>query len=300
MRRRGVAELSDGLHGEQFSKNGWITRFGKYPESIEPALKRDGDRQNSSLQFEQTFFGRLGNSITALRTLGTACASWIEAIVLYSNSSNMRNYAGDFEVHLTVAAENAAGLVAFREWCVEREMKCVQIVLARGKYAEQPMATWRRAATVLPDVVDASHKFAAELDRQGFQVVRVKVEATPFNEEVPAQDIEAAEHAPQNYFEHHIKLLRAIHAEKATLTDVCEQHAAHLSRNALREPAEGKEERFVTQRAYGTGRETSQEQLDVLLARLDELGEQILECESEYCVYDSNLQLDAGWLPESP
>ncbi len=27
-----VAELSDGLHGEQFGKNGWITKFGKYPE----------------------------------------------------------------------------------------------------------------------------------------------------------------------------------------------------------------------------------------------------------------------------
>jgi len=27
-----VVELSDGLHGEQFSDNGWIAKFGKHPE----------------------------------------------------------------------------------------------------------------------------------------------------------------------------------------------------------------------------------------------------------------------------
>lgn len=27
-----VAALSDGLHGESFSEDGWIARFGKYPE----------------------------------------------------------------------------------------------------------------------------------------------------------------------------------------------------------------------------------------------------------------------------
>ena len=27
-----VVSLSDGLHGEQFGDDGWITKFGKYPE----------------------------------------------------------------------------------------------------------------------------------------------------------------------------------------------------------------------------------------------------------------------------
>ncbi len=30
-----VAELSDGLHGEIFGADGWITRFSKYPSEVE-------------------------------------------------------------------------------------------------------------------------------------------------------------------------------------------------------------------------------------------------------------------------
>jgi hypothetical protein len=30
-----VAELSDGLHGEIFGDDGWITRFSKYPSEVE-------------------------------------------------------------------------------------------------------------------------------------------------------------------------------------------------------------------------------------------------------------------------
>src|SRR5947199_106387 len=38
--------------------------------------------------------------------------------------------------------------------------------------------------------------------------------------------------------------------------------------------------------------------LPLVLAGLSELGEQIVERESEYCVYDSNLALDTGWLSQ--
>ncbi len=37
-----VVELSDGLHGEQFSENGWIAKFGKHPEQVEPS-KQDNE-----------------------------------------------------------------------------------------------------------------------------------------------------------------------------------------------------------------------------------------------------------------
>ncbi|MCA9267540.1 MAG: hypothetical protein KDA41_03675 [Planctomycetales bacterium] len=33
---KNVVELSDGLHGEQFTDDGWIARFGKHPELVEP------------------------------------------------------------------------------------------------------------------------------------------------------------------------------------------------------------------------------------------------------------------------
>jgi hypothetical protein len=208
------------------------------------------------------------------------------------------NYAGNFEVHLTVRA--AGMLDAFRSWCEAQHFKCVYIVLARGAHHEQPMATWRRDSTVLPVVLAEALQRADALERGGFAVVRVKIEVEPANADVPANDSAAQLHPPGNYFEHHIKLRRQLAGQRESLLRLCVNHGAHLSRNAWREPAEGFEERFVTLRSYGSGRSVSAERLEGLRAALKESGEEIIEVESEYAVYDSNQALDAGWLPHGP
>lgn len=211
----------------------------------------------------------------------------------------MSDYSGHFEIHITVRAADGDATESFREWCRAQGLKCVRIVLSRGKHVEQPMATYRRSDTSLRMVRAEAVRFARLIEQVGLPVVRVKVEAAPQNADVPQADAEAAAHAEKNYFEHHIKLLRDAYASRERLAAVCEQHAAHLSHNAFREAEGGKKERFVTLRSYGVGRATSQQQLEALLAALAELGEHVIEHESEYCVYDSNLALDAGWLPES-
>jgi hypothetical protein len=207
----------------------------------------------------------------------------------------MLDYRGNFEVHLTVPASGR--LDAFRAWCEDERCKCVRIVLARGAQVEQPMATWQRGQTVLPDVLAEATERARNLARAGFSVVRVKVEADPSNDDVPATDDVALLRPSCNYFEHHVKLRRAVAAGRELLLRACLDHAAHLSRNAWREPAEGFEERFVTLRSYRMGRRASEQRLHRLLAALEAAGERIIEVESEYTVHDSNLGLDAGWLP---
>ncbi len=207
----------------------------------------------------------------------------------------MHNYRGHFEVHLTVRA--AGAFDAFRAWCEAGRYKCVRIVLARGVHVEQPMATWRRGDTVLPAVLAEATERARDLERAGFAVLRVKIEADPFNDEVPVTDDAALLQPPCNYFEHHVKLRRKVAAGRELLLRACLDHAAHLSRNAWREPAEGFEERFVTLRSYRRGRSASERRLQRLLAALEGAGEQVIGVESEYTVHDSNLALDAGWLP---
>jgi hypothetical protein len=207
----------------------------------------------------------------------------------------MHNYRGEFEVHLTVRADST--LDAFRAWCEAERCKCVRIVLARGVQVEQPMATWWRDDTVLPVVLAEATERAQDLGRVGFAVVRVKIEADPSNDDVPATAAAALLQPSCNYFEHHVKLRREAAAGRELLLRVCLDHAAHLSRNAWREPAEGFEERFVTLRSYHMGRSASEERLHRLLAALEGAGEQIIHVESEYTVHDSNLALDAGWLP---
>jgi hypothetical protein len=207
-------------------------------------------------------------------------------------------YAGDFEVHVTV--RTVGTLEAFRAWCEAERCKCVRIVLARGVQVEQPMATWRRNRTVLPDVLADATARAQALEHAGFAVARVKIEADPSNEDVPATDAAALLQPSSNYFEHHVKLRRETAAGCESLLRVCLDHAAHLSRNAWREPAEGFEERFVTLRSYRTGRSAAEGRLRRLVAALAGAGEQIIDVESEYTVYDSNVGLDAGWLPHDP
>jgi hypothetical protein len=223
----------------------------------------------------------------------------LETCIFDSYPISMRAYQGDFEIHVTARITSESQFERFREWCRIREFKCVRIILGRGSHMHQPMATWRRHDTSLPVVVMEAHQCALEMNRVGILVARVKVEAAPDNEDVPLNDVDAAEHEPRNYFEHHVKLLRAATASREALLRTCEQFGAHLSHNALREVEEGQEERFVTLRCYAVGRTTSEGQLQRFLAALTDLGERIIEHESEYCVYDSNVELDTGWLPQA-
>lgn len=208
----------------------------------------------------------------------------------------MLNYGGHFEVHLTVRAAGPA-LAAFRTWSEGAGCKCVHIVLDRGTQVEQPMATWRRSATILPVVLAEATQRARDLDRAGFTVTRVKIEVDPSNEDVPATDAAALQYPAENYFEQHVKLHRSTTAAREPLLQLCVAHGAHLSHNAWRQPIAGFEERFVTLRAHRLGRTAAEQRLERLVNALVAAGEQVLEVDSEYTVYDSNLALDAGWLP---
>lgn len=211
----------------------------------------------------------------------------------------MIDYAGEFEVHVTVRAANAEALDRFRSWCLEHACKCVHIVLARGEHVDQPMATWRRGATTLPKVLVEAQQRTDDLARAAIAVVRVKIEAAADNEGVPQTDVDVADLHSANYFEHHVKLLRNAAAERELLVQTCTERGAHLSRNARRDNIRGQEVRFVTMRCYRVGRATAEQQLKCLLVELTSLGENIIEVESEYTVYDSNMRLDAGWLPQA-
>jgi hypothetical protein len=208
----------------------------------------------------------------------------------------MREYRGEFEVHMTVGLPGQGGGDRFQDWCLIHKCKCVRIILARGEHVDQPMATWRRSQASLTAVLAEARVMATELQKAAFPVVRVKVEADTRNQDVPQFDEEASGHAASNYFEHHVKLLRDLTAPCDRLLQVCVEQHAHLSRNSWREFSQGKEERFVTSRDYRVGNESSRRRLRQLLDSLNELDEQVIDVESEYCVYDSNLDLDRGWL----
>ncbi len=95
-----------------------------------------------------------------------------------------------------------------------------------------------------------------------------------------------------------MKLLLSAEADLVALTKLAMPHLARLSRNARRERADGQLERFLTQRCYFVGRTSSQERLSKLLKDLREFDYQVLSSEQEFVVYDSQPEVDAGWLDE--
>jgi hypothetical protein len=211
------------------------------------------------------------------------------------------DFAGEFESHLTVRTADNAGLDELRTWAVARGLKFLHIVLDRGRTPSQPMVT-RRARGTLIDQRTVAADLARQLAGRGLDVVRTKIEAAPWNRDVPEADPDAVARHAGRYFEHHVKLALDPVADVAALADIAGRHAAHLSRNALRDRADGRRERFVTQRCFRVGRGTARRRLDDLLAALAVEGYVPLSVEQEFVVYDSDLAVDAGWIeaPDPP
>ncbi|WKX72261.1 hypothetical protein [Streptomyces sp. XD-27] len=204
-------------------------------------------------------------------------------------------FAGEFEIHLTVAARGHGGDLA--RYAAERAWKYAYIVLDRGRTPAQPMLTLRAEGT-LAAARGAADAAAAGLRGAGFPVLRTKVEAAPWADGVPAHDAEAVALGPHYYFEHHVKLVLDPGADTTGLAALADRHAAHLSRNARRTRADGRAERFVTQRCRRVGRDTAGRRLDELTAALDGLPCEIASVEREFVVYDSAESLDQGWIRE--
>ncbi|MFB6818542.1 hypothetical protein ACFCV8_28770 [Streptomyces sp. NPDC056347] len=212
-------------------------------------------------------------------------------------------FEGEFETHLTVRIDSRAGEGAgagrefgrLERWARERGLGLTHIVLDRGATPDQPMLTERGRGTLSGQRAAADRR-AAELRAAGFPVVRVKIEAAPWNADVPGSAAEAAALPPGLHFEHHVKLLLSGEPEADVARRVAERHGARLSRNARRLTGPRSHERFVTQRCHAVGRPGARAELDSLLDALHDAGLEVLEVEEEFVVHDDRPAVDAGWL----
>jgi len=181
--------------------------------------------------------------------------------------------SGAFEAHLTVETTRGD---AFAALCSELGVDCVAIELASGAHHAQPMTASHHRGTLAEVMIeiDALH---ARIEAAGFPIVRTKLEATIATDGIPTAD---------GYFEFHVKV--RVTDRIAELASLAEAHGGRLSRN---ERSAG--QRFVTLRSY-TDRATAEARLEALLAAL--AGFERAGVVREYTVYDSRIQLDAGWL----
>src|SRR4028119_1202234 len=204
-------------------------------------------------------------------------------------------FTGEFETHITVGLKDSNQFEALQAWGIARGLKFIHIVLDRGIHVSQLMLT-RHGKGGLTDQLKIASDSSKSLNAEGLSVARIKIEAAPWNQDVPQSNAEAVNHPGDRYFEHHIKLLLEPSANILPLIDLAEKHSAHLSRNLFQTRSDQYHERFVTQRCISVGRVEAQQQLQTLLKAIATLRYVAIDVEAEFVVYDSNLDLDAGWI----
>jgi len=210
-------------------------------------------------------------------------------------SSINNQYTGTFEAHITICAESPAILQRFQQICQQLNVKCILIELPNGVMRSQPMTASHHRGN-LAQVCTEVHSLAQQIWQAGFQVNRVKIEAMVYNQDIPVTDREVALHPVTNYFEFHIKALLAKDTDLEALRQHCAAQGAHLSANAFKLNTNGQHQRFITLRLYKLGRNSAQGRFQALLTSLRGQRIVLMQPQQEYTVFDSNLELDAGWL----
>ncbi|MEU6188118.1 hypothetical protein [Nocardia sp. NPDC047038] len=205
-------------------------------------------------------------------------------------------FAGEFEAHLTVRPPADESQLA--DWAAAHGLRYARILLDRGLTSDQPMLTFTRSGTV-EDMMRVVQTHTHALDSAGFALVRTKIEASPYNAQIPQTAEQVASVPAGCYFEHHIKLLLSGNDDVTRVRVLAQPHAAHVSRNARRSAGNGCHERFVTQRCRGVALPEAGRQLDSLLKDLDANDFSVIEVEREFVVHDDCPGLDAGWITET-
>lgn len=203
-----------------------------------------------------------------------------------------------FEVHLTVEPIAVEQQSEFLSVCNALDgAKPLFIELGRGSQREQPMCSFNWSCETLDAVLTIALEKIRDIELAGFPVKRLKIEvplafADRAGVSQPSPGTKNSGAASlQAYYEWHCRIELSKPDE---LLSLCLAHGAHLSRNALNSTPQ---QRFITMREYKNA-DVFQQRTQNLAATLLAGGWTIHGQECEYCVYDSCVALDVGWLQE--
>lgn len=200
-----------------------------------------------------------------------------------------------FETHLTFNADDAESLAVLQQRGQDLGLKCTHIVLAQGDYASQPMLTLHSKG-ILESEIAKAHQLGNQLAGDGLEVNRIKLEVDTDSKLIPQQLDDPRVQNDKYYFEYHIKLDLPNHYDLKALKQLVYPLGGHLSRNDFKSTTD-RIQRFVTLRGHRCLLETAEDQFSQLLTVIEESDQiTVLEIEKEYVVYDTNYQLDSGWI----
>uniref|UniRef100_A0A6B2LC49 Uncharacterized protein n=1 Tax=Arcella intermedia TaxID=1963864 RepID=A0A6B2LC49_9EUKA len=212
-------------------------------------------------------------------------------------------YRGLFETHITVKTDlqkDPHQIQKFKDLCTNIQVKPVLIELPNGVNPTQ-MMTASYSTGPIDEVLPGAYKLSQYFIKHDFDIQRTKIEAMCSTEGVPVTDQEALLLPHTNYFEFHIKVGlnpdQLAHMEQ--ISSLCHEHNAHLSKNSFKVMLSGVEERFITLRIYKKGKANALEAFNRCVSAIQQKGYKILTTQREYSVFDSNVQLDSGWIEQT-
>lgn len=195
-----------------------------------------------------------------------------------------------FEFHLTIEQTSSTRLLEFQQLCQQYGGKAILIELATGVHTQQPMFSWLHSAPSFNEFQLHINHLCNIFAQANFPIIRQKVE-------IPAHDVTRffqthPQHIHQGYYEWHGKIHYATE-QFETLKQFAQRYHAHLSKNQLYAQ---KNYRFLTIREYQQPILFYQnvEHLISALAYYPNLT--CIKSQYEYCIYDTAIQLDKGWL----
>jgi len=214
-------------------------------------------------------------------------------------------FEGIMEIHVFVAPVNPTLELQeqFKKACSQYEgMKCCNLRLDFFKQGWVAVLMSSRYVRGTMDFIwTECFKDSRLLTKNGFDVIRCKIEATASIDGVPVTDSEALLLPKKTYFEFHMVFSNG---DGSTPTDEDVDKVKTIARSLEKQwdvciPVSTNSfgtQKFLNMRTYGIGRQSAYPRLELLGKHIENAGFKVPRFIREFGVYDSDVTIDAGWL----
>jgi len=190
------------------------------------------------------------------------------------------------ELHITINKLGNNEIESFEEFCHSINAKPIIILLSTGENAQQPMISKMITCCNKHELEKEVESIKRQFKSNRYEITRIKMEVAPWDSK-EAKKLFVVD--SDNYYEWHGKI--RIDSEKYAAS-LIHNLGGHISRNVLKSDPNSK---FITIRDYGTEEDINYK-IDRLKNGLNQNNVEIIKEELEYCIFDSNVSLDKGWI----
>jgi len=202
-----------------------------------------------------------------------------------------------YEIHVTVNLV-AEDTVNFVESCRKIDVKPIVLALqTKGEDLTDVMTSSVHLGNNR-SAYEEMKRITNELKRQGYKVVREKIETVPWHPAAPTAKYGNLTMPIDCYFETHIgvNLATTEPDRKKALQDIADYFDAHMSRNAFKMHDDGTYMQMLTFRKYEGTFESFEGEANTLNGMIVLEGFEVEKRVTEFSIYDTKVSHDSEWL----